>query len=93
MLLLGDSRLLGRDDMCVVIAIAIFMDRCSCRQKVRELRLRRLSADPLSTNSMKRCAMQSHVVALDFSLLFEYNLGTRRDGLCSLSERRRSVFL
>ena len=29
----GDNHLLGCDDRCVVIATAIFMDRCSCRQK------------------------------------------------------------
>ena len=49
----SNNHLLGRDDWCVVIATVIFMDKCSCRQKVRRLRLRRLLADPLSTSNMK----------------------------------------
>ena len=41
----------------------------------------------------ERCAMQSHVVALDSSLLFRLLFfGTRRDNLC-LSQRHHSVFL
>ena len=44
-----------------MIATAIFVDRCSCRQKVRSLRLRRLFADPLSTNNLKGapCSLMS----------------------------------
>ena len=55
-LLPSDNHLLGCDDRCVVIATAIFMDRCSCRQKVRRLRLRRRFAGPLTTNT-KNLAM------------------------------------
>ena len=51
----------GCDERCVVVATAIFMDRCSCRQKVRRLRLRRRFADPLSTNNLKStsCSLTS----------------------------------
>ena len=35
-------------DCCVVVATAIFMDRCSCHQKVRGRRSRRRFAEPLS---------------------------------------------
>ena len=89
----SDNHLLGHDDRCVVIATAIFVDRCSCRQKVRSLRLRRLFAKPLSTNNMKGapCSLMSwHSTSPSSSNTF---FGTRRDGLCSLSQRRRSVFL
>ena len=74
------------------LAIATW-DRCSCRQQVRRIRLRRRFADPLSTISIKKIAMQIHVVTLDSSLLFKYVFGTRRDGLYSLLRQRHSVFL
>ena len=88
-----DNHLLGRDDRCVVIATAIFVDRLSCRQKVRRSSVAAAFCRPTVHQQYERCAMQSHVVALDFSLLFKYIFGTRRDRLCFLSQRRPSVFL
>ena len=41
-----DNHLLGCDDRCVVVTTAIFMDRFSCRQEVRRLRLLRLFCRP-----------------------------------------------
>ena len=38
---------------CVVVATAIFMDRCSCRQKVLRRHSQRRFAEPLSTNDKK----------------------------------------
>ena len=92
-LLPSDNHLLGCDDRCVVVATAIFMDRCSSRQKVRRLWLRRRFADPLSTNNLKStsCSLMSWHSTSPSSL--KYLFGTRRDGLCSLPQQHRSVFL
>ena len=38
---------------CVVVATAIFMDRCSCRQEVRRRHSQRRFAESLSTNDKK----------------------------------------
>ena len=64
----------GRDSQALACCLAITtfsavtadaswsrLDRCSCRQKVRRLRLRRRFADPLSTNILKSttCSLMS----------------------------------
>ena len=75
----SDIHLLGRDDRCVVIATAIFMDRCSCRQKVRGLLLQRRFADPLSTNKKKGapCSLMTwHSASPSSSIIFLAPEGT-----------------
>ena len=58
----------------------------TCHQKMRRHRLRR----SIVHQEHERCAMSWHSSSPS-SLTFLF--GTRRDGLCSLSQRRRSVFL
>ena len=70
-LLPSDIHLLGCDDRCVVIVTAIFMDRCSCRLKVRSLRVAAAFFRPIALQLFDKYVMLSLVVALDFSLFFE----------------------
>ena len=65
----------------------------SWRQQACMRRSWRLFTDPLSTNNMKdaSCSLISWHSTSPSSL--KYLFGTRRDGLCPLSQRRRSVFL
>ena len=63
-------------ECCVVVPTAIFMERCSCHQKVRRRWSRRRFAEPLSTNDMKGapcCFMSWH-----FFLFFETYYGHQK---------------
>ena len=74
-------------EWCVVVATAIFMDRCSCHQNVRRRRSRRRFAEPLSTNDMKGapCRFMSWLSSSSSKRI----ISTRRDDMCYQSRRLR----
>ena len=74
-------------EWCVVVATAIFMDRCSCHQNVRRRRSRRRFAKPLSTNDTKGAPCR--FMSWFFSSSLKRMISNRRDDLCYQSWRLR----
>ena len=78
-------------EWCVVVATAIFMDRCSCRQKMRRRQSRRRFAEPLrdSRNLLHHTSSQPACTLVYFRVL---TICHKDDTLCSSGQGTTSGF-